>query len=82
MCFINKFMSFCKIIGFTKQIYENKSLSSNHVFYFCASSQALSAIYVSGGFKKLFKKLDGSKSVRERERSTAAAAKHWAKKIQ
>ena len=27
-------MSFCKIIGFTKQIYENKSLSPNHVFTF------------------------------------------------
>ena len=34
MCFINEFMSFCKIIGFTKQIYENKSLSPNHVFTF------------------------------------------------
>ena len=28
------FMSLCKIIGFTKQIYENKSLSPNHVFTF------------------------------------------------
>ena len=27
-------MSFCKIIGFTKQIYENKSLSPNHGFTF------------------------------------------------
>ena len=34
MCFINEFMSICKIIGFTKQIYENKSLSPNHVFTF------------------------------------------------
>ena len=32
--FIIIFMSFCKIIGFTKQIYENKSLSPNHVFTF------------------------------------------------
>ena len=31
MCFINEFMSFCKIIGFTKQIYENKSLSPKQV---------------------------------------------------
>ena len=34
MCFINKFICFCKIIGFTKQIYEYKSLSQNHIFIF------------------------------------------------
>ena len=32
--FSNIFMSFCKIIGFIEQIYENKSLSPNHVFTF------------------------------------------------
>ena len=41
MCFINEFMSFCKIIGFTKQIYENKSLSPNHVFTFTISRFAI-----------------------------------------
>ena len=34
MIFINEFMSFCKIIGFTEQIYENKSLSPNHILTF------------------------------------------------
>ena len=38
MCFINEFTSICKIIGFIKQIYENKSLSPNHVFVFKISS--------------------------------------------
>ena len=31
-------MNFCKIISFTKQIYENKSLSPNNVFTFKLSS--------------------------------------------
>ena len=31
---LREFMSFCKIIGFTKRIYEYKSLSPNHVFTF------------------------------------------------
>ena len=32
--FVAGVMSFCKDIGFTKQIYENQSLSPNHVFTF------------------------------------------------
>ena len=40
--FINKFICFCKIISFTKQIYENKSLSPNHVFTFKISRFTIS----------------------------------------
>ena len=47
MFFINKFMSFCKIIGFTKQIYENKSLSPNHVFTFKISRFAIFHIFIN-----------------------------------
>ena len=53
MFFVNKFMSFCKIIGFTKQIYENKSLSPNHIFtfkipkFFFDSLSAASRVWIS-----------------------------------
>ena len=32
---LSNLRNFCKIIGFTKQIYENKSLSQNHVERCC-----------------------------------------------